>query len=184
MKKAFKKLITLIKHSGRVFIYFFKGGVAYARACGVMVGQNCRIYTRSFGSEPFLITIGNNVTVTGGTAFITHDGAGILFNDDKGRRYLYAPVEIGNNVFIGYRSIILPGVKIGNNVIIAAGSVVVNSIPDDAIVGGTPAKIIGKFSDLKDRALQSWVSDADINKSLAYQDRINQVKSNVLKKSL
>lgn len=53
------------------------------------------------------------------------------------------PIEIGNNVWIGMRVIILPGVKIDEGVIVAAGSVVTKSVPKCAIVGGNPAKIIG-----------------------------------------
>ena len=52
------------------------------------------------------------------------------------------PVVIGNDVWIGARSIIMPGVKIGNHVIIGSGAVVTHDIPDYAVVGGVPAKII------------------------------------------
>jgi maltose O-acetyltransferase len=52
------------------------------------------------------------------------------------------PVHIGDNVWIGGRSIINPGVKIGNNVVIASGSVVTKNVPDNVVVGGNPAKII------------------------------------------
>lgn len=51
-------------------------------------------------------------------------------------------IEIGNDVWIGMNSTILPGIKIGNGVTIAAGSVVNKDIPDYAIAGGTPARII------------------------------------------
>ena len=51
-------------------------------------------------------------------------------------------VTIGNDVWIGARVIILPGVKIGNGVIIGAGAVVTKDIPDYAVIGGVPAKII------------------------------------------
>ena len=51
-------------------------------------------------------------------------------------------VTIGNDVWIGTRVIILPGVTIGNGVIIGAGAVVTKDVPDMAIVGGCPAKII------------------------------------------
>lgn len=53
-----------------------------------------------------------------------------------------APIHIGDDVWIGARVIILPGVTVGNHVIIGAGSVVTKSIPDYAIVGGSPARII------------------------------------------
>ncbi|QIZ08189.1 sugar O-acetyltransferase [Priestia megaterium] len=52
------------------------------------------------------------------------------------------PVSIGNNVWIGGRAIINPGVKIGNNVVIASGAVVTKDVPENVVVGGNPAKII------------------------------------------
>ena len=52
------------------------------------------------------------------------------------------PVTIGNDVWIGMRSIIMPGVTIGNGVVIGAGAVVTKDVPDYAVVGGVPAKII------------------------------------------
>ena len=55
-----------------------------------------------------------------------------------------APVEIGDYVFIGPRAIILPGVKIGRGAVVAAGAVVTKDVPEFAIVGGVPAKVIGE----------------------------------------
>ncbi|MBN2793794.1 MAG: acetyltransferase [Clostridia bacterium] len=52
------------------------------------------------------------------------------------------PVKIGDNVWIGGRAIILPGVTIGNNVVIASGAVVSKDVPDDVVIGGNPAKIL------------------------------------------
>lgn len=56
-------------------------------------------------------------------------------------------VTIGNNVFIGGRSIILYDVTIGDNVIIGAGSVVTRDIPSGSVVAGCPARVIGRFQD-------------------------------------
>lgn len=135
--------------------YLLKGGpVAYARYLGVTVGKGCRIYISQFGSEPFLITIGNRVTITAGVKLLTHNGSTWLIRDEKGRRFDYKPVVIGDDVFIGTQSIIMPGVRIGNEVIVAAGAVVTKSIPAGSIVGGNPAKIIGKYTDYKARALR------------------------------
>ena len=52
------------------------------------------------------------------------------------------PVTIGNNVWIGGSSTILPGVTIGDNVVVGAGSVVTKDIPSDVVVAGNPARII------------------------------------------
>ncbi len=150
-------------------------GVEYARYKGVVVGENCRILTSSFGSEPWLIHVGNKVTITSGVRLLTHDGSSWLFNDTKGRRHLYRRIEIGNNVFIGSNSIIMPGVKIENNVVVAAGSVVTKSLPENSIVGGNPAKIIGNYQDYKERVLATYISDQDIDFKKPFKERIMEV---------
>ncbi len=55
------------------------------------------------------------------------------------------PVKIGDNVWLGGRTVVNPGVTIGNNVVIASGSVVVKDIPDNVLAAGCPAKIIKKI---------------------------------------
>ena len=115
----------------------------YQNYRGINFGHNVRIlhYPR-FGSEPFLITIGNDVTITRGVSFITHDGGVAVFRDKHPGLNLYGRITIGNNVFIGINSIILPNVNVGNNVVIGAGSVVNKDIPDNVVVAGVPAKVI------------------------------------------
>jgi len=162
----------------KIYLEIYKvifGRIAYARKIGVKVGENCRLYTTSFGSEPFLVTIGNKVTVTAGVSFITHDGSAWLMEDSGGRRYLYQPIKIGNSVFIGVNSIILPGVNIEDFVIVAAGSVVTKSVPSGSVVAGVPAKIIGNFYALRDKMLDSYVADSDLDKELNYRERILRV---------
>ena len=53
-----------------------------------------------------------------------------------------APITVGDNVWFGGHSTILPGVTIGNNAVIGAGSVVTKDVPDNAVVAGNPAKIL------------------------------------------
>lgn len=146
--------------------------VEAARALGVKVGQGCRIYTRNFGSEPWLIKIGNRVTITADVMFITHDGATWLVRDEKGRRFRFAPIEIGDDVFVGVRSIIMPGVRIGNRCVVGAGSVVNKSVPSGFVVAGVPARIVGRFEDYEEAALRTLISEKDM-RGENEQDRIN-----------
>jgi serine acetyltransferase len=104
--------------------------------------------------------------------------------DERGRRYFYQRISVGNNVFIGVNSIIMPGVKIDDNVIIAAGSVVTKSIPKGVIIAGVPAKIIGNFKDIETRMLSDYISDKEIDLKLPYEERILKVVSNGYKKYL
>lgn len=177
VKKLIYKLISLA-------ILYIKGGVSYAQYIGVNIGSDCRIYTTYFGSEPFLITIGSHVTVTSGVKFLTHDGTGGLMRDQKGRRYLYSPIEVGNNVFIGVNAVIMPGVKIDNNVIVAPGAVVTKSVPSGVIIAGVPARIIGKYKDLEERVLLEYISDQDIDKTLPYKERVLNVSNKNFKSYL
>jgi maltose O-acetyltransferase len=55
------------------------------------------------------------------------------------------PVTIGDNVWIGGRAVINPGVTIGDNAVVASGAVVIKDVPDHVVVGGNPAKIIKKL---------------------------------------
>ena len=115
--------------------FMFKGSIAYARKKGVTIGEHCRIYIKSWGSEPFLIHLGNHVTVTSGVKFITHDGSTCLVYDAQGKRYQrFAPIHVGSNVFIG--------VNIANNVVVGACSLVSKSLPEAGVYVGTPAKKI------------------------------------------
>lgn len=117
---------------------------------GLRFGKNCMIFPNAdILSEPFLVEIGNNVIITGGVKLLTHDGSIMIFRDEIGERETYGKIKVGNNVFVGMNSIILPNVTIGNNVIIGAGAVVHRNIPSNSVVSGNPAKVITKASIIK-----------------------------------
>lgn len=121
------------------------------RAMGCEIGTNCEIFpTANFGSEPFLIQIGNNVSVNAGVQFITHDGGAWVLRNLK-EEYkdidIIKKIKIGNNVHIGTNAFIMPGVTIGNNVIVGLNAVVTKNVPDNVIVAGIPAKVIETISE-------------------------------------
>jgi acetyltransferase-like isoleucine patch superfamily enzyme len=164
-------------------LYAVKGSIYAARSMGVKVGEGCRLYSLSFGGEPWLISIGDRVTITGGVQFVTHDGATWLLRDGKGRRNHYAPIEIGSDVFIGTNSIILPGVRIGNRVVVGAGSVVNRSVPDNCVVAGVPAKFIRTFDEFERRGLEEFHSDADM-KGETRNERIKSIVDQTMAQEL
>lgn len=113
---------------------------------GVKIGKNPRIVgTTCWGSEPFLIEIGNDVCISSNVTFLTHDGSIHScrpFYDYGEKIYKFGRIIIGDNCFIGCNSTILPNVTIGNNCVVGAGSVVTKSIPDGEVWAGNPAKFI------------------------------------------
>lgn len=119
--------------------------IEYARAIGVSIGEDCRLLgltTGTFGSEPYLVSLGNHVTVTSGVSFITHDGGVWVFRKDYPDIDVIAPITVGNNVFIGINSILMPGVSIGDDCVIGAGAVVTRDIPPGNVAVGVPARPI------------------------------------------
>ena len=107
---------------------------------GLKIGKN---FKRMSGviidpSHCYHITIGDNVTLAPRVHILAHDTSTYVYFG-KTRA---ANVTIGNDVFVGASSIILPGVHIGNRVVVGAGSIVTKDIPDDSVAAGNPAKVI------------------------------------------
>ncbi|MFV8280294.1 acyltransferase [Christiangramia marina] len=131
----------------------FWSPLRYAHYLGVNIGDECVIGTKYFGSEPYLITIGNHVQITKDVRFFTH-GGGWVFRKKYPLMDTFGKISIGNNVYIGSCALILPGVKIGDNVVIGAGTVVTKSVTQNSIVAGNPAKVVGDVRNLKDKMVQ------------------------------
>ena len=87
-------------------------------------------------TNPKGIYIGKQTVITTGVVILTHN---YVMGDGT-----FVDTKIGDNVFIGANSIIMPGITIGNNIIIGAGSVVTKDIEDFSIVAGNPARFIRK----------------------------------------
>lgn len=131
---------------GKIYWRFLKSPEAQARHIGVKIGKNCLIDTRRWPSEPYLITIGNNVQVTDRVAFHTHGGGNCI------RRLcpdfdVFGKIIVKDWAYIGAGAQIMPGVTIGEGALVAAGSIVTKSVPDHTIVGGNPARVICSTND-------------------------------------
>lgn len=139
---------------------------AYARRIGVNVRGKVTIYGSSyamFSSEPYLVTLGDNVFISINAHFVCHDGSTLPFRREIPDLELAGEIKVGNNVFIGMGALILPNVEIGDNCIVGANSVVTKSVPDGTIVAGNPARVIGSTEDFLQRAQAKSLKIGDLH---------------------
>lgn len=87
---------------------------------------------------PQAVTIGDNFISAPNSMIIAHDASTYIHT----KKHRVEKVVIGDNVFLGAGSIILPGVKVGNGAIIGAGAIVTKNVDEFTIVAGNPAKFI------------------------------------------
>ena len=99
---------------------------------GTVINPECRLDARGG------LDIGKNVSISREVFILTltHDCNSNSFDLQKG------PVMLGDDSWLGIRSIIMPGVKVGRGAVIGAGAIVTRDIPDYAIAVGAPAKVV------------------------------------------
>ena len=172
IKKCIKRIFRMNSNSSNQ--------VQELRNRGAKVGTNVDIIDSKIDYiNPFLLEIGNNVTITNATILL-HDASTYKFIDYT----KCGKVSIGNNVFIGLNSVILPNVRIGNNVIVGSGSIVTKDIPDNSVVAGNPASLICKTDEyiLKMKSLMN--DDNVFNFSQATDENTKALMNNALENSL
>lgn len=132
--------------------------ISYFRSLGVRIGNNVSIIQPIspviFSSEPYLVSVGDNTTISFDVVFVTHDAATrVIRNLPDGNRetVVYGTISVGKNCFIGCRTTILPNVKIGDNAIIGAGSLVNRDIPSNVIAAGNPCKVICTLDEYREK---------------------------------
>lgn len=141
------KILRIIFQTIHVFVNRVRCKInapKYFRSIGVRIGDNIHFYGPKpdmFSTEPWLVSIGNNCHITGGVRFITHDAGTFTIKDEVGGFEICGDIVVGNNVYIGEGTRIMPGVTIGSNVIIGAGSIVTKDIPDNVVGAGVPFKV-------------------------------------------
>ena len=124
------------------------------------VGENCYFGPTLLPIYPELIRLHNNVVIHGKVRIIPHDMVNTFLKravpgEDFGPRERIGCIEIMDNVYIASGSRIMPNVRINKNCIISAGSVVTQDIPENSVVAGNPAKVIGRFDMLVASRLMS-----------------------------
>lgn len=115
------------------------------------IGKNVQLFTNAFGTEPYLISIHDNVTCAAHVAFITHDvsihNLARTLNLPIGSIDKVGSIELFDNCFIGAYTILMPNCSVGKNSIVGAGSIVTKHIPDNEVWGGCPARFIMSVKD-------------------------------------
>lgn len=166
------------------FVYRLRGEYTTEKLIkmGMQVGEN---FGRLNGvildpSHCWLIEIGNNVTLAPRVHILCHDASTKQFlgYTKIGR------VTIGDNVFIGAESVILPGVHIGNNVIIGANSTVTHDIPDDSVVAGTPAKKIYSLKEYLEKEKENMSCSECYGEEYTLRQNVSMKKRMEQKKAL
>lgn len=138
-----KKLIRKIKSRYYSKVKKMDGSdiaIMEMRKKGIRIGNDCRVFSNISSKEPSLITIGDRVTISSGVIFCTHDNG--IIKAIPGKTDVVGPITIGDDCFLGMRSILMYGITLGDHCIVGAGSVVTKSFPPRSVIGGNPAKLI------------------------------------------
>ena len=121
------------------------------RKIGTIVGNNCFVFSDKVETtEPYLVSIGNDVTISYDVSFNTHDDSIEVYY--KRDTLIAGRIDIGNNCFIGTGVIILPGVSLADKCIVGAGSVVTKSVYEvGTVIAGNPARKICTVEELYEK---------------------------------
>lgn len=137
----------------RLLLYFFtfwerlymKAYIEICKYQGLKLGKDVKVFERVyFGSEPFLIEIGDKTQIAGGTRFVNHGGTTKTIRRLAGFEdiRIFGRIKIGKNCTIGSNCVIQQDVEMGDNCILGAGSILTHSIPDNVVFSGNPARFI------------------------------------------
>lgn len=150
-------------------------------ANGLKIGKNVTIMNNvSFdGQYPYMISIGDNCAISRDVRILAHDATVHKFIGIT----RIARVDIKDNVFIGERSVILPGVTIGPNVMVAAGSVVNKDIAPNSCVAGVPARVYRKFDEMIQYHKDNSKNRFSIKRSIAMAPISSEIKNDILKEA-
>jgi acetyltransferase-like isoleucine patch superfamily enzyme len=145
---------------------FARDPIAFHRGRGAQIASDVDLIGGSihtFGSEPYLVSIGRGVTISHDVEFITHDGGLRTIRDQHPGAYFYAPITVHDNVFIGAGAMILPGVEIGEGAVIGARAVCADDVPARTVVGGVPARALKRVGEYSLARQGDWIDTSGLD---------------------
>ncbi len=127
------------------------GSCPESRDClyqGMVVGEGTYYHRQNLdGVAPRLISIGRDCVLAPTAMILTHDASTFIHTG----KYRVAPVCIGDRCFLGYNSVVMPGVTLGDDVIVGAGAVVTSDVPAGTVVAGVPARALARTTEYMTR---------------------------------
>jgi maltose O-acetyltransferase len=146
---------SLIKKICRGFLEIRQRNRVYSN---LDIGSGSHVDRRNLdGMFPQLIHIGENCIFAPHSIVLSHDASYAMFTG----KYHIAPVTIGDRVFVGYGSVIMPGITIGDNVVIGALSIVTKNVPSNSVVAGVPARVICNIDEYLAKVKQEELFEPD-----------------------
>ena len=134
--------------------------VRYFRSQGAQIGESVEIFganLHTFGTEPYLVSVGDQVTISHGVDFITHDGGLRVTRGTYPDAYLYGRIQVGDLCFLGAHCVLLPGARVGAGSVIGSGSIVTGEIPSGVVAIGTPAKPVKTVDEYVKGKRNFWI---------------------------
>lgn len=135
-----------------------KASLEVAKFRGMKVGKSFNMPDKIyFGTEPYLIEIGDHVNIAANVRFVNHGGTTTLLRRLPGYEdaRIFGRIKIGNNCTIGLNCVIMQDVQIGNNCILGANSVLSQSMPENTVFIGNPAQFLCTIEDYGDIVLKN-----------------------------
>ena len=158
MKILIYRVILKIHTSYQIFIDKIRLKIGIEK--GLKVGKNVRfVEVPNFGTEPFLIEIGDETTFSNNIRFVNHDGGqnALHFFDKYKDVRTFGRIKIGKQCLIGADCTIMPGVSMEDNCVLGAGSILTSSMPKGSVYAGIPAKFICTIEEYGEKLLQNNV---------------------------
>ena len=182
----FKKLKLRFWHS--LAIRRNKYTKKYGRMAGVQIAESVRFTgCPAFGTEPWLISIGENCIITQNVRFMTHDGA-VNVVCRMGGKYAdlnkFGRIIVEDNVFIGANAMIMPSVRIGSGSIVATCSCVTKDVPPGEVWGGVPAKKICTVQEFADKLYEISKDYQDDVSCLSDERKISEIVADAYRNSI